>query len=91
MRSPRIAVILSAILPGLGQFYNRHWLKGLGFMIGSGILSGVANELISLDDLMAGEASGAVKALVVLAALLGLLVWSMVDAYQSAKASGSGQ
>jgi TM2 domain-containing membrane protein YozV len=87
MRSPRTAVILSAIVPGLGQFYNRHWFKGLGFFIGSGMLSGVVTELISVDDLMAGDTSGAGKALGLLSALLGLLVWSMVDAYRSAKTS----
>ncbi len=87
MRSPRVAVILSAIFPGLGQFYNRQWFKGIGFFIGSGILSGVVTEWISVDDLMAGDTSGAGKVLGLLSALLCLLVWSMVDAYRSAKAS----
>ena len=87
MRNPRAAAILSAIFPGLGQFYNRHWFKGLGFLVGSAMLSGVATELISLDDLVAGNTSGAGKALGLLLVLLGLLVWSMVDAYRSAKTS----
>jgi TM2 domain-containing membrane protein YozV len=82
-----VAVILSAIFPGLGQFYNRHWFKGIGFFIGSGMLTGVVTELISVDDLMAGDTSGAGKALGLLLVLLGLLVWSMVDDYRSAKTS----
>jgi hypothetical protein len=85
MRSPRIALILSAIFPGLGQFYNRHWFKGLGFFVGSGMLSGIVGESVSIEDLATGNVSGAGQALGLLLALLGLLVWSMVDAYRSAR------
>jgi len=85
MRSPRVALILSAIFPGLGQFYNRHWFKGLGFFIGSGMVGGIVSESVSIDDLTAGDISGAVHALGFLLALTGILVWSMVDAYRSAK------
>jgi TM2 domain-containing membrane protein YozV len=81
-----VAAVLSAIVPGLGQFYNRQWLKGIGFFIGSGMLSGVVAERISVDDLLAGDRSEAGKALGLLLVLLGLLVWSMVDAYRSANA-----
>jgi TM2 domain-containing membrane protein YozV len=85
MKSPRVALILSALFPGLGQFYNRHWFKGLGFFIGSGMISGIVSESISVDDIASGTVSGAGQALVFLLALLGLLIWSMVDAYRSAK------
>ena len=85
MRSPRLAAILSAIFPGLGQFYNRQWFKGVGFFIGSGVLSGMATDGFSVEELMAGDTSHIGKILVFLAILLGLLVWSMVDAYRSAK------
>jgi hypothetical protein len=87
MTNPRVAAILSAVFPGLGQFYNRHWLKGLGFFIGSGMLTEAISERISVDNLLAGDISGAGKLIGLLLVLLGLLVWSMVDAYRSAKTS----
>lgn len=37
-RSPKVAVILSSLIPGSGQIYSGYKLKGLGFFI-SGILS----------------------------------------------------
>jgi len=86
MRSPPLAAVLSAIFPGLGQFYNRQWFKGLAFFIGSGVLSGIVTDRFSIEELMAGDTSHAGNVLVFLAILLGLLVWSMVDAYRSAKA-----
>jgi hypothetical protein len=85
MRNPRLAAVLSAIFPGLGQFYNRQWFKGIGFFIGSGVLSGIVTERFSVEELMAGDTSHVGKVLAFLAILLGLLVWSMVDAYRSAK------
>src|SRR5207244_13362503 len=40
-KNPWIAGILSGILPGLGQFYNRQWLKGVGFLLGTLVVYGV--------------------------------------------------
>lgn len=91
MRAPRVAAILSAVFPGLGQFYNRHWFKGLGFFIGSGMLTQLISERISIDDLLAGDLSKTGRLIGLLLILLGLLVWSMVDAYRSAKTSPSAQ
>jgi TM2 domain-containing membrane protein YozV len=86
MKSPRAAAVLSAIFPGLGQFYNRQWFKGIGFFVGSGVLSGVVTDRFPVEELMAGNMAHAGKVLGPLLALLALLVWSMVDAYRSAKA-----
>ena len=33
-KNPWVAGILSGVLPGLGQFYNRQLGKGVGFLIG---------------------------------------------------------
>jgi hypothetical protein len=85
MKSPRAAAVLSAIFPGLGQFYNRQWFKGIGFFVGSGVLSGMVTERFPVEELMAGNTSHAGKVLGPLLVLLALLVWSMVDAYRSAK------
>jgi Family of unknown function (DUF5683) len=87
MSNPRWAVVLSAVFPGLGQFYNRHWFKGLGFFIGSGMLFEMMGNGLSIEALMAGDLSGVRKFLGLLLALMALLVWSMVDAYRSAKKS----
>ena len=47
MRNPGVAAVFSAILPGLGQFYNGDFLRGIfwliltpGMWIGSGGLLG---------------------------------------------------
>ncbi|HTN44284.1 MAG TPA: DUF5683 domain-containing protein [Nitrospiria bacterium] len=85
MKNPRAAAVLSAIFPGLGQFYNRQWFKGIGFFIASGVLSGMVTERFPAEELMAGDTSHAGKALGLLLVLLALLVWSMVDAYRSAR------
>jgi len=91
MKNPRVAAVLSAAFPGLGQFYNRHWFKGLGFFIGSGMLTQLISERISIDDLLVGDLSRVVRLIGPLLILLGLLVWSMVDAYRSAKTSSPAQ
>jgi hypothetical protein len=87
MRNPRVAAILSAVFPGLGQFYNRHWFKGIGFFISSGMVFERVSERLSVEALMAGDLSGVEKILGPSLILLGLFVWSMVDAYRSAKTS----
>ena len=53
-RNPGIACILSLIVPGVGQFYNGRFLRGLfwliitpGFWIGSGGLLGWICHIIS--------------------------------------------
>jgi hypothetical protein len=91
MKNPRTAAVLSAIFPGLGQFYNRQWFKGVGFFIASGMLTQVVAEQFSMENLLAGNKSGAGKELGLLLVLLGLLVWSMLDAYRSAKTSPPAQ
>ena len=39
-KSNQIAFILSGIYPGLGQFYNEDWLKGVVFFVSSFFLNG---------------------------------------------------
>lgn len=73
-----LAAGLSAILPGAGQLYNHQWLKGAGFLIAVMVLSAVIRRRLLL-------AEPSLMALLFAAALLGLAVWSVVDAYRSAK------
>lgn len=54
MRNPGIAAVLSAIVPGVGQFYNGQILWGIvwliitpGFWIGTGGLFGWVAHIIS--------------------------------------------
>ncbi|WP_339169813.1 ABC transporter permease subunit [Paenibacillus sp. FSL H7-0943] len=47
MRKKTGAALLSAIIPGLGQFYNRQWLKGLVFLLlGSAGIYYIAHDLM---------------------------------------------
>ncbi|HEY4432224.1 MAG TPA: ABC transporter permease subunit [Paenibacillus sp.] len=58
MQNKTGAALLSAVIPGLGQIYNRQWLKGLVFLIvgGTGIyfiaqdLMGYLHGLITLGE-----------------------------------------
>jgi Na+-transporting NADH:ubiquinone oxidoreductase subunit NqrD len=96
-RSAALAGLLSAILPGLGQFYNRQWGKGLGFLIGVILgflvfLSRTTAILGSTDlaEIQQSAASPTPPEGLGLLSLLGLLVvgvaiWSIVDAARSAK------
>jgi hypothetical protein len=94
MKKPWAAAFLSAIFPGLGQFYKRHWLKGgsflaaavmILFLAAAVILSGLANGRISIESLVAGDTSGLFKVQGLLLIFLAVQIWSMVDAYRSPK------
>jgi TM2 domain-containing membrane protein YozV len=54
MRSPGVAAVLSAIIPGIGQFYNGDFFRGIfwlivtpGLWIGSGGLLGWVCHVIA--------------------------------------------
>ena len=100
-RHPAVAALLSALCPGLGQFYNRQWGKGAGFLLG--VLAGFLGVL-TLPSALFGSADpdqlrqsaadippeslGQVFTLALLAlATLALAIWSIVDAARSAKKS----
>jgi hypothetical protein len=88
-RSPALAGLLSAIIPGLGQVYNRQWGKGIAFLAGVVALmlglSRLADEA-QLERAAAGgplENTGAI--LTVLVLLIVLVVWSIADAARTAR------
>src|SRR2546425_13375154 len=58
-KNPWGAGILSGVLPGLGQFYNRQLGKGVGFLIGFLVLAGVLVFCVDLQALEKAVASGA--------------------------------
>lgn len=54
MRDPFLAGLLSFFIPGVGQIYNGHWLRGIfwlivtpGFWIGTGGLFGWVCHIIA--------------------------------------------
>jgi len=96
-RSAALAGVLSAVLPGLGQFYNRQWGKGLGFLIGVSlgflVFLSRATAILGSTDLAQVQQSAAsptppegLGQLSLLGLLIiGIAIWSIVDAVRSAK------
>ena len=91
-RQKVIALVLSGIYPGLGQFYNREPVKGAAFVVASIVLSWLSaralpGDLLTLDRL-SGEALASISfgtdLLVSLMLLLGVWIWSLVDAWRVA-------
>jgi hypothetical protein len=77
-KNPLLALLLSIILPGLGQIYSREIKKGL-VIFGSGLSLGLLTYWLSGFNKIA-------------AALALLLLWisAAVDAYKIAKTAGQG-
>jgi len=89
-KNPWVAGILSGVLPGLGQFYNRQLGKGVGFLIGFLVLAGVLVFGVDLQALDKAIASGArpENLWLILAGevlMLILVIWSITDAARTAK------
>ena len=78
MKRNIVAAILSGIVPGVGQFYNRQWLKGIAFLAPILILS----ALIRSEMLLSETPFWALLGLLV---ILILGIWSVVDAYRTEK------
>src|SRR5438445_8571831 len=91
-KNPWIAGILSGVLPGLGQFYNRQWGKGVGFLLGVVIPIVVLLSSVNLDALQRAAESGTppdnIGLLFSLAIVsLAIAVWSIADAAWTAQRS----
>jgi len=85
MRKASVALVLSAIFPGLGQFYNRQPVKGAAFFLSGLILGWISSEkLPPLDALLAGNIPEVGGQLVIIMLLfLVCYTWSIVDAYRA--------
>ena len=77
-----VGFILSGIFPGLGQIYNREYLKGVLFIIPSAILSWLVGRATPTDLLALAYPSAALMLL--LAALLAIWLWAIIDAWKVA-------
>ncbi len=90
-RSPKVAALLSAALPGLGQFYNRQWAKGAGFVLATLIIDaglGVTSETMSvLQRAFLGGQVNVVSFLLRMLPLAAIAMWSITDAARGAKTS----
>ena len=54
-RNPGVALVLSAIFPGLGQFYNRQFGKGVAFFVAGLVSSLVTSALLPSMDALLGS------------------------------------
>jgi hypothetical protein len=90
--SPKLAALLSAVLPGLGQFYNRQWTKGASFLVATLVADaglGVTSETITVfQSAFLGisgtnvNIGGFVLRMLPLAAIA---TWSITDAARTAR------
>jgi hypothetical protein len=78
-----VALILSGVFPGLGQFYNRQPLQGAAFLIAGVVLSWLAGRAVP-PDLEALAAPGP-DLLVPLLLLLAIWLWSVMAAWSGAR------
>ena len=88
-KNPWIAGILSGVLPGLGQFYNRQWLKGVGFLLGTLIVDGVLGVTAGMIKFFQSGAPPENTGLFLFGSLivLALVIWSISDAARTAQRS----
>lgn len=93
-RNPWVAGILSGIVPGLGQFYNRQWGKGAAFIAGIIILFGILSSSVDPKALDQAAASGTTPGnlglvLILLLVILVVAIWSIADAARMARRSAT--
>ena len=81
-RQKLIALILSGVFPGLGQFYNRQLSKGAAFLAAGIVLSWFLGRAIPMNFLTLIQPTA--DLLVPLFVLLIVWLWSIIDAWRGA-------
>jgi hypothetical protein len=81
-RKKIVALVLSGVFPGLGQFYNRQSYKGVAFLVPSIVLTWILGRAVPTD--LRALAQPAAGLILLLCALLALWLWSIVDAWRIA-------
>ena len=81
-RQQVIALILSGVFPGLGQFYNRQPGKGVAFLAVGVVLSWLLGRAVPTDSLMLIQPEA--RLIVPLGVLLIVWLWSLIDAWRVA-------
>lgn len=77
-----VGLILSGIFPGLGQLYNRQYLKGLLFIVPGAVLTWLVLRAMPADPLALAQPNPALLLRILL--LLGFWLWAVVDAWRVA-------
>ena len=77
-----VGFILSGVFPGLGQLYNREYLKGVLFIVPSAVLIWLTFRAAPTDLLALAQPSPTLMLL--MAALLAIWLWAIVDAWKVA-------
>src|SRR6266849_9475566 len=87
VKYPWVAGILSGVLPGLGQFYNRQWLKGVGFLLGTMVVDAVLGVTAGMIKFFQSGAPPENTGLFLFGSfiVLALVIWSITDAARTAK------
>ncbi len=90
VKNPLLALILSAILPGLGQIYNSHFRKGLFFIGFNMIINFLIREPLvmvvdNVDNLENLDESTMFVFIGYSLASMALWVYAMVDAKRNAE------
>ncbi len=89
VRNMAFAALLSAVFPGLGQLYNGHVRKGLGFLVGAVALLALLLNVTDLNALQQSALTGVPpenigQLFLITLLLLALALWSIVDAGRAA-------
>jgi len=82
MASPILAAILSFFIPGLGQFYAGHFLRGVGVFVISLILGAVG--AVGIFGLIIGSIIILILTLILPLVAFIFWIWNIYDAYQLA-------
>ena len=77
-----IALILSGVFPGLGQFYNRQLGKGAAFLAAGVVLSWFLGRAVPTDSLLLIQPEA--RLIFPLCVLLIVWPWSLIDAWRVA-------
>jgi hypothetical protein len=83
-RQKAFALILSGIFPGLGQLYNREFLKGVLFLAAGAVLTWPLAEAVLIDPLAFIEDGVSPLELLAMLTLLAIWIWSVIDAWRRA-------
>ena len=79
-RRKLVALILSGVFPGLGQFYNRQPRKGMAFLAAGIVLSWFLGRAAPTDPLTLIQPGA--DLIVRLCLLLIVWLWSIIDAWR---------
>jgi hypothetical protein len=86
MKKYGMAAFLSALIPGAGQIYNRHLIKGTLFLVVSMVLGAELRRSMPISAFTTGKPMAHAGFFIFLViGLLGLSAWSVFDAYRSGK------